>query len=218
MTEIKKIAILGGTGKEGTGLALRWAGAGYEVIIGSRQLEKAQKAAQKLNERLEIDSVIGMENPDAVIAADVCVLTVVQSAHQLALKGLKDVLQGKILVDATVQINYPNTEPPKQPSAGRIAQDILGEGVRVVAAFQNIPSKALHKKLGESLGIDVLICSDDKDAANQVAILTEAIGMGGYYAGNLDNAIVVEGLTAQLISMNKKYKGNGSIRIEGIEK
>ena len=218
MTEIKKIAILGGTGKEGTGLALRWANASYDVIIGSRSLEKAQKAAHDLNEKLGIDSVIGMENQDAVLAADICVLTVIQAAHQSALKGLKDVLQGKILVDATVRIEFPNIEPPSQPSAGRIAQDILGDGVKVVAAFQNIPSKALHKKLGKSLGIDVLICSDDIDAANQVVVLTEAIGMGGYYSGNLDNAIVVEGLTALLISMNKYYKGNGSICIKGIEK
>lgn len=218
MTEIKKIAILGGTGKEGTGLGMRWAHAGYYVIIGSRQLEKAQKAALSLNEKLEIDTVIGLENSDAVKEADICILTVVQAAHESALHGLKDVLQGKILVDATVRIEFPKAEPPKPPSAGRIAQDILGEGVKVVAAFQNIPAKALGKKLGRDLGIDVLICSDDVEAAEVTAGLTEAIGMGGYYAGDLDNANVVEGLTALLVKMNKHYKGNGSIRIAGIEK
>jgi len=218
MTEIKRIAILGGTGKEGTGLALRWAHAGYEVIIGSRQMEKAQNSASELNEKLGIETVVGMENSDAVKAADVCILTVVQAAHESALTGLKDVLRGKILVDATVRIEFPKADPPKPPSAGRIAQDILGEGVKVVAAFQNIPAKALHKNLGEELGIDVLVCSDDIDAVHVVSGLIEAIGMGAFYAGNLDKAIVVEGLTALLVSMNKFYKGNGSIRIEGIEK
>ncbi len=162
--------------------------------------------------------MIGLENSDAVLASDICVLTVVQAAHESALMGLKDVLQGKILVDATVRIDFPNIEPPKAPSAGRIAQEILGYGVRVAAAFQNIPSNALHKNLGGELGIDVLVCADDVESAKIVVDLIEAIGMGGYYAGDLDNAIVVEGLTALLISMNKFYKGNGSIKIEGIEK
>lgn len=218
MTEYKKIAILGGTGKEGTGLALRWAKAGFDVIIGSRQMEKAQSAANSLNEKLGIKTVVGMVNSDAVLSADICVLTVVQAAHESALIGLKEVLQGKILVDATVRIEFPKADPPEKPSAGRIAQDILEDGVKVVAAYQNIPSKALHKNLDGSLGIDVLVCADDIDAANTVIRLTEKIGMGAYYAGSLDNAVVVEGLTALLISMNKYYKGNGSIRIEGIEK
>ena len=218
MTNNKKIAILGGTGKEGTGLALRWAHAGYDVIIGSRQLEKAEQAAQALNEKLEIETVIGLENSDAAQTADICVLTVVQKAHESALESLKEDLQGKILIDATVRIIFPDAKPPKQPSAGRIAQDIVGDGVKVVAAFQNIPAKMLGKKLGENLGIDVMVCADDLDAAKEAIELTEAIGMGAYYAGGLDNAVVVEGLTALLISMNKFYKGTGSIKIAGIDK
>ena len=91
------VAILGGTGKEGPGLAMRWSTAGYTIIIGSRQLEKAQKTATELNAALHMDSISGMQNSNAARHAEICVLTVVQSAHQAALEGLKGDLQGKIL-------------------------------------------------------------------------------------------------------------------------
>ncbi len=174
------IAILGGTGKEGPGLALRWASAGYTIIIGSRQLDRAQATAAELNAELNMDIVQSMENGPAARRADICVLTVVQAAHQAALESLKDDLQGKILVDATARVDFRDPRPPAPPSAARLAQNILGPGVRVVAAFQNAPAHSLKKNLGGSLDTDVLVCADDLPAADQVIELAQAGGMRAY--------------------------------------
>jgi NADPH-dependent F420 reductase len=212
------IAILGGTGKEGPGLAMRWAYAGYQVIIGSRQAQKAQQTADILNASLSLETIRGMENGKAAREADICVLTVVQSAHQSALRGLKEELQGKILVDATARVEYNDPRPPSPPSAAQYAQEILGEGVRVVAAFQNVPAHELKNNLGENIDTDVLVCSEDIEAAKVVIELAKAGGMQAYFAGGLANAIVVEGLTAILITMNKFYKTKrSSLSISGLE-
>ena len=204
------IAILGGTGREGPGLAMRWASVGYPIIIGSRQQAKAQATAVELNAALntlgrDLDTIRGMENRAAARQADICVLTVVQSAHQVALESLKIDLQGKILVDATARVDFRDPKPPYPPAAARTAQEILGSGARVVAAFQNVPSHSLKKNLGGTLDAEVLVCADDLDAAGQVIRLAEAGGMRAYYAGSLDNAVVIEGLTSILISLNKYY-------------
>ncbi|MEN8243235.1 MAG: NADPH-dependent F420 reductase [Chloroflexota bacterium] len=212
------IAILGGTGNEGPGLAMRWAYAGYKVLIGSRQAEKAEATAAELNEKLGIDTIEGYENADAAGKAEICVLTVVQSAHQPALEGLKEALQGKILVDATARVVFKEVKAPHPPSAARIAQDILGPGATVVAAFQNVPASALKKNLDKPIKTDVLVSADDIAAAEQVIELTEAGGMRGFFAGGLDNAFVVEGITALLIAMNKHYGGHGTVQITGIKK
>ena len=212
------IAILGGTGNEGPGLAMRWAHAGYKVIIGSRQAEKAELTAGELNEKLGIDSIEGYQNADAAQKAEICVLTVVQSAHQPALEGLKDALQGKILVDATARVVFKEVKAPEPPSAARVAQNILGPGAVVVAAFQNVPASALKKNLDQPVQTDVLVSADDVEAAEKVIELVEAGGMRGFYAGGLDNAFVVEGITALLIAMNKHYGGHGTVQITGIEK
>lgn len=211
------LAILGGTGKEGPGLALRWAAQGYSIIIGSRQLEKAQQTAAEVNAALQIDRVRGLLNEDAARQADISVLTVVQTAHEAALVGLVEALQGKILVDATARVDFRDPKPPEPPAAARRAQQILGSGVRVVAAFQNVPAHALKKNLGTSLGLDVLVCADDLDAARQVIALAEAAGMRAFYAGGLDNALVVEGLTSILISLNKHYSSKtASVQVTGL--
>lgn len=211
------LAILGGTGKEGTGLALRWASAGYSVIIGSRQAEKAQATAAELNLQLGRGNISGMENAAAARCAEICVLTVVQTAHAQAIASLKNALQGKILVDATARVDFRDPRPPDPPSAARHAQNHLGSGVRVVAAFQNVPAHALKKNLGGPLETDVLVCADDLAAAEEVIRLAQAAGMRAYYAGGLDNAIVVEGLTALLISINKHYAlKTASIAVTGI--
>jgi len=215
MTNKPTIAILGGTGHEGTGLALRWASNGYEVIIGSRKEEKALQVTRELNEILGKDLIRGMDNSSAAREADINVLTVVATAHEAAVTGLKDDLQGKILVDATARIKFPNPKPPEPPSAARIAQEILGDEVRVVAAFQNIPASAL-KDLGKELDSDVLVCADQQDDAAQVMELIRGAGMNAYYVGNLDIAITVEGLTAVLVYLNK-YNDikHASIKIVG---
>jgi hypothetical protein len=202
MTNKPTIAILGGTGSEGTGLALRWAKNGYDVIIGSRKEEKALAVTSELNEILGEELIRGMENGAAAREADINVLTVVATAHEAALIGLKDDLQGKILVDATARIKFPNPKPPEPPSAARLAQDLLGEGVPVVAAFQNIPASAL-KDLDKELDSDVLVCADKKEDADQVADLIRGAGMNAYYVGDLDLAITLEGLTAVLVYLNK---------------
>lgn len=210
------VAILGGTGKEGPGLAMRWAKAGYTILIGSRQAEKAQATAQEINQTLGIQTVQGYENATAARQAQICVLTVVQSAHLEALSGLKEALQGKILVDATARVDFRDPKPPTPPAAARQAQELLGEGVRVVAAFQNVPAAAL-RKLDQPLHSDVLVCADDLEAAQAVIQLAQDGGMQAYYAGGLDNALVVEGLTALLISLNKHYKTKtASIRVAGL--
>jgi 8-hydroxy-5-deazaflavin:NADPH oxidoreductase len=211
------LAILGGTGKQGPGLALRWASAGYPIIIGSRQAEKARATAVQLNEKLGIDEIQGMENSAAARLADICVLTVVYTAHQAAVESLKEGLQGKILVDATARVDFRNPRPPDPPSAARLAQNILGSGVRVVAAFQTVPAHSLRRNLDQPLDLDVLVCADDVQAAEEVMPLVQAGGMRAYYAGGLDNAIVVEGLTSIVISLNKHYGvKESSIRITGI--
>jgi NADPH-dependent F420 reductase len=211
------LAILGGTGKEGPGLAMRWAHAGYPVIIGSRLAEKAQATAAEINAQLGIESVQGMENSAAARLADISVLTVVQSAQLEALGSVREALQGKILVDATARVDFRDPRPPAPPAAARQAQDVLGSGVRVVAAFQNVPAHVLKKDLDGTVATDVLVCSDDVQAAQQVLKLAQAGGMKAFYAGGLDNAVVVEGLTALLISINKHYGvKNTSIGISGL--
>jgi NADPH-dependent F420 reductase len=211
------LAILGGTGKEGPGLALRWASAGYQIIIGSRQREKAQATAAELNEKLGIQTIQGMENGPAARQADISILTVVQAAHQAALEGLKDDLQGKLLVDATARVDFRDPRPPAPPSAARIAQDFLGPGVAVAAAFQNVPAHSLKRNLGQAMDVDVLVCADELKTAQEVIRLAEAAGMRAYYAGGLENAVVVEGLTSILISLNKQYGiKTASIGITGI--
>jgi len=209
------IAILGGTGNEGTGLALRWASNGYQVIIGSRKEEKALQVTRELNEILGKDLIRGMDNSSAAREADINVLTVVATAHESAVTGLKDDLQGKILVDATARIKFPNPKPPEPPSAARLAQEALGESVRVVAAFQNIPASSL-KDLEKDLDSDVLVCADKQEDAEAVMDLIRGAGMNAYYIGDLDIAITVEGLTAVLVYLNK-YNDikHASIKIVG---
>jgi NADPH-dependent F420 reductase len=211
------IAILGGTGKEGPGLAQRWAHAGYEVIIGSRLVEKAQATATELNVLLGTDYIYGMSNPEAARTADISILTVIQTAHEEALLSVREALQGKILVDATARVDFRDPRVPDPPSAARQAQKILGCYVRVVAAFQNVPAHVLKKNIDQPIATDVLICSEDLEAADEVIKLAEAAGMNGYFAGGLDNALIVEGLTALLISINKHYGvKTASIGITGL--
>jgi len=212
----RTISILGGTGHEGSGLGLRWAKAGHNIIIGSRAAEKAEAAALELNALLGLSTVCGMDNLSAAKAGEIVVLTVPPEAQIATLESVKPALAGKILVDATARVDAKDPKPPQGKASARMAQELLGDGVRVVAAFQNVPAHAL-KKLDRELASDVLVCGDDPDARAEVARLAEAAGMQAYEAGGLDNGIVVEGLTALIISVNKRYKSKtGGIRISGI--
>jgi NADPH-dependent F420 reductase len=212
------IAILGGTGHEGSGLALRWAKAGYRVLIGSRTAERAAQTAAEINAQLGLDTVRGLENAAAAREGDLAVLTVPAEAQRPTLESVQDALAGKILVDATARVLAKDPRPPAGPAAARAAQDLLGPAVRVVAAFQNVPAFSL-KKLDVELASDVLVCGEDAEAKHQVIQLAMAAGMQAYDAGGLDNAVVVEGLTALIISLNKKYKSKtGGIRVSGISR
>lgn len=216
---ILTVAIIGGTGNVGPGLALRLTDAGYRVIIGSRQEEKAKATAMELNQKLEVQSIQGMENSEAVKNANICIMTVVATSHQEALESLKYELQGKVLIDTTVRVDAKDLKPPEPPSAARFAQDLLGPEVRVAAAFQNIPHHALYEEGEDSIEMDVFVFADDPETAKETSLLVEAAGMQAYYAGDLDSAIIAEGLTALLIAVNRRYKSKGGgIKLTGIEK
>lgn len=213
------IAVLGGTGKEGKGLAYRWAKAGYKVIIGSRMPEKAQAAAAEVSDMLDNKaSIEGLDNLSAAKKADIAVLTVPYAAHRDTLLGLKDTLQGKILVDVTVPLVPPKVTKVQMPPAGSAAQEaveILGEGVQVVDAFQNISFE--HLLHGEEIPCDVLVTGTSKAAREEVLKLVEAAGLTGWDAGPIENSVVVEGLTSILIYINKQYGAtHAGIKITGV--
>jgi len=218
MTErlILTLAVLGGTGKEGPGLAYRWASAGYHVLVGSRSQEKAEAAASELNARLGGELVQGLTNEEAARACDIAVLTVPYGAQRATLESLRPCLDGKVLVNVTVPLgaDIARVSMPPAGSASLEAQAILGAGVQVVAAFQNISS--VHLVDDHPIPCDVLVCGDSPTAREQVLQLVEAAGLTGWDAGPLQNAVVVEGLTSILLGINKRYKIRGAgIRITG---
>ena len=214
------IGIIGGTGKEGKGLAYRWVLAGHRVIIGSRQREKALNAVEIVADLLGSDSDLlqGMENRDAVMACDIAVITVPYVAHQPTLEALKDVLAGKILIDVAVPLVPPKVTKIQMPEAGSVAQEaqaILGESCAVVDAFQNISHERLIEE-GE-IDCDVLVCGKGKAARKVVLGLVQDAGLRGWDAGPIENAVVVEGMTSVLIGLNIQHHVHASgIRITGI--
>ena len=213
------IAVLGGTGKEGKGLAYRWAKAGYRVIIGSRTRDKAEATARDLNEMLGKNLVEGQQNIDAAKQADILVLTVPYSAHKSTLESIKDAAQGKIFIDVTVPLVPPKVtkvQMPKAGSAAQEAQEILGDNVSVVAAFQNISHEHLFDD--HPINCDVLVTGKGKAARLEVLKLVKAAGMKGWDAGVIENAAVVEGMTSLLIYINKQNKvKSAGIKITGVE-
>ena len=216
---IKKIAILGGTGKEGKGLAYRWAKAGYKVIIGSRGLEKAVGAANDLKALLgEQGEVSGCFNPDAAVEGDLIVMTVPFSVHKDMLESVKEFVQGKIFVDVTAPLVPPKVTKVQMPPAGSAAQEaqlILGDGVQVVSAFQIISYEHLLKD--EEMNCDVLVCGSSKAARTTVLGLVKAAGLVGWDAGPIENSVVVEGMTSVLIGINKQFGVQAAgIRITGV--
>jgi len=214
------LGIVGGTGKEGKGLAYRWLKAGHNVIIGSRQHEKAQRAVESLTEFMGFtpEGLQGMENRAAVEACDIAVITVPFAAHKATLEGLKDALQGKIVIDVVVPIVPPKVTKVQMPEAGSAAQEaqaILGDACQVVDAFQNISHERL---MGDGdTDCDVLVCGKGKAAREVVLGLVADTGLQGWDAGPIENAVVVEGLTSVLIGLNIQHKVQASgIRITGI--
>ena len=215
-----KIAIIGGTGPEGSGLGFRWADSGHEVIIGSRQAEKGERVAAELLEHRPDLQISGTDNGTAVSQADVAVLAVPYSAQAATLDSIKEQLAGKLLITVVAPTGEKKARVLRLESglsAAEEAQQQLGDGMRVVAAFQNIGAHHL-RYLDYEMDCDVLICGQ-KAADKEIAIqLAKDAGMRGVNAGALQNASVVEGLTSILIFVNIKNKvSDAGIRITGID-
>jgi NADPH-dependent F420 reductase len=215
------IAVLGGTGKEGKGLAYRWAKAGYHIYIGSRTADKAKATAQDVCNLLEEKALIeGLSNQEAAQKADIVVLTVPYAAHRDTLESVKDLIKGKLLIDVTVPIVPPKVTKVQMPPAGSAAQEakqILGDDVQVAAAFQNISHE--HLLQDADVECDVLVTGTSKDARSEALKLVSAAGLAGWDAGPIENSVVLEGLTSVLININKQYGStHAGIKITGVHK
>ena len=219
-TLMMKVAVLGGTGKEGKGLAYRWAKAGYKVLIGSRTPEKAVTIASELMSKFDgLSSLVGLSNHEAAKLANIVVLTVPYEAHNETVESIKDVIQGKLFIDVTVPLVPPKVNKVQMPAAGSAAQEaraILGADVQVTSAFQNISYEYLLTD--EAVECDVLVTGTSKEARLETITLVEAAGLTGWDAGPIENSVVVEGLTSVLININKQYGStHAGIKITGVD-
>jgi len=221
----RTIAVVGGTGPAGTGLALRWARAGETVIIGSRDAARAQQAAETIRKRAGANAqVSGMENSAACAASDLLVLTVPFEGQAALLKQLKPAIRpGSILIDATVPLaasvggRASRTIGVWQGSAAQQTAELVPKGVSVVAAFHNVSADVLNSDNDEDVDCDVIVCSDDPDATHVAMELAAKIaGVRAIDGGKLENARIVEQITALLIGLNIRHKGHGGIRITGL--
>lgn len=214
----KKIAILGGTGNLGYGLAWRWARAGHEVIIGSRMAQKAHSAAAELNEKPGGKTITGADNLSATRQADVVTLTVPFAAHAATLESIMPGLSGQILIDTTVPLMPPRVavvQLPQQGSAALITQETVGERARVSAAYHNVAANLLEQDV--EIDCDILVTGDDLETRKEVMQLVEDSGCRAVNAGKLANAAAAEALTSLLIHINRAYKTpHSGIRITGI--
>jgi NADPH-dependent F420 reductase len=217
------IAIIGGTGPAGAGLALRWARAGENVIIGSRDAARAQQTAETIRKRVGANAqVSGLENSAACAASDLLVLTVPFEGQAALLKLLKPAIRpGSVLIDATVPLaasvggRASRTLGVWQGSAAQQTAELAPKGVSVVAAFQNISAEVLNGD--EDVDCDVIVCSDDPNAAQVAMELAVKIArVRAIDGGKLENARIVEQITALLIGLNIRHKGHGGIRITGL--
>ena len=213
----RTIAILGGTGDLGTGLAIRWSRAGHSIVIGSRTLEKARTAVENLKRVSPATPAQAMENAAAAQAGDIVVLTV-PFEHQLStLETVKAGLGGKILIDVTVPLVPPNVgtvQLPPEGSAGKRAQSFLGDGVMVVTAFQNVAAHLLQQDV--RIECDVLVAGNKKAARDAVIELVEEAGMQGWHAGPIENSAAAEALTSILIQINRRHDiAHSGIKIVG---
>lgn len=212
-----RIGVIGGTGKEGRGLALRWAKAGHEVTLGSRDATRGRDSALELSQAGF--SLAGGSNADACRDSEVVVLSVPYAAHAETLEMLKGALAGKVLVDITVPLKPPRVRrvhvPPGRAAALE-AQNALGPDTKVVAALHHVSSVHLADP-AHPIDCDVLVCSDDDDARRTVIALVADLGLRGLDAGPLDNAVALESLTPVLLHLNKTYGSSGTgIRFTGL--
>ena len=217
MSDKETIAILGGTGDLGTGLAIRWSRAGHRIVIGSRRLEKAQAAVDHLATISPETPAVPMENPGAAAAGDIVVLTV-PAEHQVStLETVREGLTGKILIDVTAPLVPPRVgtvQLPSEGSAGKRAQDLLGDEVMVVSAFQNIAAHLLQEDV--HIECDVLVAGNKRAARDKVIELIAEAGLTGWHAGPIENAAAAEALTSILIQINRRHEiSHSGIKIVG---
>jgi NADPH-dependent F420 reductase len=209
--QIESIAILGGTGDLGGGLARQWSRAGYKILIGSRTLEKGEAAAADLLKEFPDLNVSGHENLDAATLADLVVLTVPFSHQISTLETVKSALVGKVLIDVTVPLMPPKVGTVQLPEGGSAvvrAQAFLGDSVDVVSAFQNVG--AMHLQGDHGVSCDVLVTGNKRAGRDTVIKLVEALGLRGWHAGPLANSAAAEAMTSVLISINRHHKINGA--------
>ena len=218
MERAYKIAVLGGTGAQGSGLALRLSAAGHEVTVGSREEARAAAAAAQLSARAG-RKIAGGDNRSAAAAAELAILTVPYAVQRATIESVIEQLQGKVLVDSTVPLVPPRValvQLPEGQSAVAAMQHLLGAKVRVVSAFQNVSAQHLSE-LDHTVDCDVLICGDDRAACDIVISLCADMGMRGLHAGPIANSVVAEALTSVLITINRRHKVAGAgIRITGL--
>jgi NADPH-dependent F420 reductase len=214
-----RIGIVGGTGKEGAGLGLRWARVGHEVIIGSRDAERARAKGAGLAAAAPGARVSGMSNREAAAAADLVVLTLPANGLRATVGDLKDACRGKVVISTVVPLTFGGGRlftPPPQGSSAEEAQDILGPEARVVAAFQHIAAHELAAG-DQPIECDLLFCGGDAGAKQLVADLATSMGLRAVDAGPLSNAGPLEGITAVLATINRRYKlKNSGIKITGL--
>ncbi len=217
-TGIKTISIIGGTGALGSGLASRWARAGYRIVIGSRQAEKAAAAAATLCRALPAATIEGLQNRDAAEAGDVAVLTVPFAHQRPTLEDIRNELSGKILIDTTVPLVPPKVARVQMPAEGcaaLITQQIVGEQVTVVSAFQNVAADLMAS--AAEMACDVLVAGDKLAAREIVIELAEQAKFNAWHAGPLANSAAMEAMTSVLIFMNRRYPGShAGIRMTGV--
>lgn len=211
------LAVIGGTGALGSVLAMRWAAAGYPVVLGSRSREKAAATAREIKSAHGIPPVRGDDNAGAARAGDIIVIAVPYSNHEAILDEIKDFVAGKIVVDAVVPLVPPKlslVQLPAQGSAAQIAQARLGDSVRVVSAFHHVGAAKL--RAGGAIDCDVLVFGNDREARDAVIALADAVGTRGIDGGPIANSVAGEALTSVLIGINRRYKVDGAgIRITG---
>ena len=214
-----RIGIVGGTGREGRGLALRWAAKGHAIVVGSRDAARAQEKARELSAELTggVGSITGGSNEEAA-GGEVVLLTVPYAAHADTLRGLRGALAGRVVIDITVPLVPPKVTQVNLPagtSAALEAQALLDPTTRVVATLHHVSSAHLGEP-GHAIDCDVLVCSDDQEARTVAIGLIEDLGLRGLDAGVLKNAVALESLTPVLLHLNRKYKTNTGIRITGL--
>lgn len=209
------VSVLGGTGEQGRGLALRFARAGHRVVIGSRSADRAQEVAGELGER-----VTGASNEEAARAGDVVIVAVPWDGHRDLLESLSEALAEKIVVDCVNPLGFDKQGAfalsVEEGSAAQQAASVLPSS-RVVAAFHHISAVLLLDDSVESIDTDVVVLGDDREATDIVQALASRIpGIRGVYGGRLRNAGQVEAWTANLISMNRRYKAHAGVRITDV--